>query len=149
MINGQTAQASRPCWKNQRQWDLIEHFGSGESSAGTAAEVSCALARLAPPLTIGSDAWVRSRACTEDFSSAHKTIAVSGGFTSSPTTSTSLNVSTRCGLKPRSDHTCCTVDFDTPLAAVRCFQVSLDDSMRSGFQALIGALAGRSARDMA
>jgi hypothetical protein len=56
-----------------------------------------------------------------------------------------LNVSTRCGLKPRSDHTCCTVDFDTPLAAVRCFQVSLDDSMRSGFQVPIGAL-GRSAR---
>ena len=27
------------------------------------------------PLTIGSDAWVRSSACTEDFSSAHKTIA--------------------------------------------------------------------------
>ena len=32
------------------------------------------------PLTIGSDAWVRSSACTEDFSSAHKTIAFSGGF---------------------------------------------------------------------
>src|SRR4029077_12548299 len=29
----------------------------------------------------------------------------------------SLNVSTRCGLRPRADHTCCTVDFDTPLAA--------------------------------
>jgi hypothetical protein len=31
-------------------------------------------------LTIGSDAWVRSSACTEDFSSAHNTIAFSGGF---------------------------------------------------------------------
>jgi hypothetical protein len=29
-------------------------------------------------LTIGSDAWVRSSACTEDFSSAHNTIAFSG-----------------------------------------------------------------------
>ena len=123
MINGQTARASRPCWKNARHWDLIEHFGSGESSAGTAAEVSCALARLAPPLIIGSDAWVRSRACTEDFSSARKAIAFSGGFTQSPTASTSfspvfgsldsLNVSTRCGLRLRADHTCCTVDFDS------------------------------------
>src|SRR5271156_2015875 len=85
------------------------------------------------PLTIGGDACVRSSACTEDFSSAHNTIAFSGGFKYSPTTSTSfssnfgsldsLNVSTRCGLRPRADHTCCTVDFDTPVAAAMVRQL--------------------------
>src|SRR4029079_11817709 len=76
------------------------------------------------PLTIGSDACVRSSACTEDFSSAHNTIAFSGGFRYRPTTSTSfssnfgspdtLNVSTRCGLRANSFHTRCTVLFETP-----------------------------------
>src|SRR5512144_1334397 len=33
----------------------------------------------ARPLTIGSEGWVRSSACTEDFSSMHSTIAFSGG----------------------------------------------------------------------
>jgi hypothetical protein len=28
MTRGHTAQASRPCWKNQRHRDLIEHFGN-------------------------------------------------------------------------------------------------------------------------
>ena len=69
---------------------------------------------------------MRSSACTEDFSSAHSTIAFSGGFRYRPTTSTSfssnsgsldtLNVSTRCGLRPNSFHTRCTVLFDTPAA---------------------------------
>jgi hypothetical protein len=40
MINGHTAQASRPCWKNHRHRDLIEHFGSGESSAAESPCVS-------------------------------------------------------------------------------------------------------------
>src|ERR1700739_3150021 len=76
------------------------------------------------PFVIGSDARVRSSGCTEDFSSAHSTIAFSGGFRYRPTTSTSLssnvgsldtlNVSTRCGLRPNSCHTRCTVLFDTP-----------------------------------
>src|SRR6185437_5616247 len=76
------------------------------------------------PFVIGSDACVRSSACTEDFSSAHNTIAFSGGFRYRPTTSTSfssnfgspdtLNVSTRCGLRANSFHTRCTVLFETP-----------------------------------
>ena len=57
----------------------------------------------------------------------HNTIAFSGGFKYSPTTSTSfssnrgsfdtLNVFTRCGFNPRAYHTRCTVDLDTPAAA--------------------------------
>src|SRR6478736_1101120 len=60
-------------------------------------------------------------------------MAFSGGFRYNPTTSTSLssnfgsldnlNVSTRCGLSPRADHTCCTVDFDTPVAAAMVLQL--------------------------
>src|SRR6478735_3946981 len=78
----------------------------------------------ARPLVIGSDGWVRSSACTDDFSSMHSTIAFSGGFTYSPTTSINfsskrgsvdnLNVSTRCGFNPRADQIRCTVAGDTP-----------------------------------
>jgi hypothetical protein len=75
-------------------------------------------------LVIGSEGWVRSSACTEDFSSKHSTIALSGGAKYNPTTSISfsskrgsldnLNVLTRCGLSPRAAHTRCTVAGDTP-----------------------------------
>src|ERR1700751_5184969 len=78
---------------------------------------------------MGSDGWVRSSACTEDFSSMHSTIAFSGGLRYRPTTSISfssnfgsldsLNVWTRCGFKPRAAHTRCTVAGETPaLAAI-------------------------------
>src|SRR6476619_4403754 len=85
----------------------------------------------ARPGVIGSDAWVRSRAWIWLFSSMHNTIAFSGGFKYSPTTSMSLSsnfgsvdtlkVSTRCGAKPRSDQIRCTVAGLTPtcLAIVR------------------------------
>src|SRR6516225_9883552 len=65
----------------------------------------------ARPFFIGSDGCDRSSAWTWDFSSMHSTIAFSGGLRYSPTTSVSfssnagsvetLNVSTRCGLRPR------------------------------------------------
>src|SRR4051794_28292037 len=81
----------------------------------------------ARPGTRGSDAWVRSRAWMEDFSSMHSTIALSGGSRYKPTTSISfslnrgslliLNVSTRCGFKPSSDQTRCTVAGLTPTRA--------------------------------
>src|ERR1700745_1469476 len=78
---------------------------------------------------MGSDGWVRSSACTEDFSSMHSTIAFSGGLRYRPTTSISfssnfgsldsLNVLIRCGFKPRAAHTRCTVAGETPaLAAI-------------------------------
>src|SRR6476646_3840928 len=85
----------------------------------------------ARPGVLGSDAWVRSRAWIWLFSSMHNTIAFSGGFKYSPTTSMSLSsnfgsvdtlkVSTRCGAKPRSDQIRCTVAGLTPtcLAIVR------------------------------
>src|SRR5271168_2257238 len=85
----------------------------------------------ARPGTIGSEAWVRSKAWIWDFSSMHNTIALSGGFRYNPTTSTSLssnfgsldtlNVSIRCGCNPRSDQMRCTVAGLTPtrLAIVR------------------------------
>ena len=57
----------------------------------------------------------------------HSTIAFSGGLRYRPTTSISfssnfgsldsLNVSTRCGFKPRAAHTRCTVAGDTPAFA--------------------------------
>ena len=65
------------------------------------------------PGFIGSEGWVRSSAWIWLFSSMHKTTAFSGGFRYSPTTSTSfsskrlsfesLNISTRCGFRPRPD----------------------------------------------
>ena len=78
----------------------------------------------ARPGTIGSDAWVRSKAWIWDFSSMHNTMACSGGSKYNPTTSMSfssncgsldtLNVSTRCGANPRSDQIRCTVAGLTP-----------------------------------
>src|SRR4051794_41502617 len=63
----------------------------------------------------------------EDFSSIHNTIALSGGSRYKPTTSISfsvnrgslliLNVSIRCGFKPSSDQTRCTVAGLTPTRA--------------------------------
>ena len=85
----------------------------------------------ARPFLIGSDAWVRSRACTDDFSSRHNTIAPCRGSRYSPTTSISfssnrgsldsLNEWTRCGFRPRAAQTRCTVAAETPtrLAIVR------------------------------
>src|ERR1039458_1997693 len=62
----------------------------------------------ARPFFIGSDAWARSKACTDDFSSIHSTTALSGGLRYRPTTSMSfssnlgsfesLKVLTRCGF---------------------------------------------------
>src|SRR6516225_8802986 len=78
----------------------------------------------ARPFFIGSDGWVRSSACTWDFSSMHSTTADSGGFRYRPTTSVSLSsnagsveilkVSTRWGLSPRAFQIRCTVLRLTP-----------------------------------
>src|SRR5450759_946622 len=75
---------------------------------------------------MGSDAWVRSNACTEVFSSMHNTTAFSGGFRYKPTTSISfssnrgslesLNVLTRCGFRPRPHQIRGTVAGETPTA---------------------------------
>jgi hypothetical protein len=52
---------------------------SGEQGGGTVPLVVVGH-RLPRPLTVGNDACVRSNACTEDVSSAHNTIAFSGGL---------------------------------------------------------------------
>src|SRR5450759_2406987 len=80
----------------------------------------------ARPFFIGSEGCVRSSACTEDFSSMQSTTACSGGLRWRPTTSISfssnrgsldsLNVFTRCGLRPRPDQIRCTVAGLTSLA---------------------------------
>ena len=104
-----------------------QHVQRGEQGGGAVALVVVGHRLRRGPGFIGSDGWVRSSACTEDFSSTHSTIAFSGGFRYRPTTSISfssnfgsldsLNVSTRCGFNPRADHTRCTVAADTPAVA--------------------------------
>ena len=80
----------------------------------------------ARPGFIGNDGCVRSSAWIWLFWSTHSTIAFSGGFRYSPTTSVSfstnrssadsLNVSTRCGLRLCASQIRCTVAGDTPWA---------------------------------
>src|SRR5258705_13065658 len=81
------------------------------------------------PGIIGNPGCDRSRAWTWDFSSAQSTTARSGGLWYSPTTSTtfstnsgsvdSLNVSARCGLRPKSFQIRPIVERDRPdLAAI-------------------------------
>src|SRR6266568_871799 len=75
---------------------------------------------------MGRLGWVRSNAWICDFSSAHSTTALSGGLRYNPTTSTSfssnrlsldsLNVSTRCGCRPRPAQMRCTVAEEIPVA---------------------------------
>src|SRR3990170_5911220 len=76
------------------------------------------------PFFIGSPGCVRSNACTWDFSSTHKTNALSGGFRYKPTTS--VNFSTNClsldtlkvlirwGCNPCASHTLATEEWLTP-----------------------------------
>ena len=60
-----------------------QHVQRGEQGGGAVALVVVGH-RPGPARTIGSDAWVRSRAWIEDFSSMHNTIAFSGGFRYKP-----------------------------------------------------------------
>src|ERR1700677_3246420 len=83
----------------------------------------------ARPAFIGSDGWVRSKAWHWVFSSKLNTIARAGGFTYSPTTSTSLaskcgslltlNVSTRHGFKLWSAQIVATASLPIPTRAAR------------------------------
>src|ERR1700712_376982 len=78
------------------------------------------------PGRIGNIAWLRSSAWICDFSSTHSTKACSGGAIYSPTTSRtlatksgsvdSLNVSCRCGFRPKARQIRCTVLTERPLS---------------------------------
>src|SRR3972149_5159428 len=91
------------------------------------------------PFFIGNPGCVRSRACTCDFSSTHRTTALSGGFRYTPTTSVSfstnrlsfesLNVSMRCGCNPCASQIRETVALLTPMASAI---VRVDQCVASG-----------------
>src|SRR5678815_856552 len=97
------------------------------------------------PGIIGSTGWERSSAWIWDFSSTHNTTAASGGSRYRPTTSytlstnngsvDSLNVSTRCGLRPKPRQIRPIVDFDNPdFSAI---------NLRDQCVAFLGVLQGR------
>jgi hypothetical protein len=77
------------------------------------------------PGRIGNIAWLRSSAWICDFSSTHSTMACSGGAIYSRTSRTlatksgsvdSLNVSCRCGFRPKARQIRCTVLTERPLS---------------------------------